>query len=595
MKAQHSAFSTQHSARRTSLCSSEIIAGHVTFFIFLFVLILNTLTWGQTARDTGTFKITQTNPVISTSTISGNQSYKLSHDSRGFTIKSNLWVAEGETPVLSEITEEFAPDWTLKHYTFNGLVGGIQQKIETWIEGDKVHMQFSAERANPQRIVELCPNTVVLDNFVPTNFQALLNRYAAISGGGSGKAQDFYLLVPQKLMALKGTLARTGSDEAMVNGKKIQAAKYILRMFDGVAQIWADEHNQVLGVYFDAADIEYLRAGVGLPQLNAAMARTRPRETLVSFLSDGLHLLGTLMLPPENLKKKSPYPLVVIAGGFGPVDRDGTVARNKPLRDIAVGLAHQGIASLRYDKVTHSLYDKLDPSHLTIQTEAIDPAVAAVAYARTVPQVDSTNIFLLGYSEGAELAPFILQKATEVRGVVMMAAPARPPDQFVPEQLAAGLRMKGTPQAEIDAQVAQLKKQFEQIRQNAMPDSSIVLGYSAHFWRSLLAQDVLSALREMTRPVLLLQGGRDMQLSQQDYQLIRSAVPAGKLDSEYFTELNHIFTNSPEGSSGSEISIGAHVSAQVISRIGDWMEKQISASALARQRQIPAMPELTTE
>lgn len=120
--------------------------------------------------------------------------------------------------MLAEVTEEFAPDWTLKRYTFDGLVGGIRQKIEASVEDDKVHMQFSAERANPQRIVELHPNTVILDNFVPTNFQVLLNRY-----GTSVTAQDFYLLVPQKLMALKGTLARAGSDAAILNGKKIQA------------------------------------------------------------------------------------------------------------------------------------------------------------------------------------------------------------------------------------------------------------------------------------------------------------------------------------------------------------------------------------
>jgi hypothetical protein len=59
-------------------------------------------------------------------------------------------------------------------------------------------------------------------------------------------------------------------------------------------------------------------------------------------------LPGTLTLP----RGKGPFPAVVLVAGSGPEDRDETIGPNKPFRDLACGLASQGIAVLCYDKRT---------------------------------------------------------------------------------------------------------------------------------------------------------------------------------------------------------------------------------------------------
>jgi len=534
-----------------------------------------TAAWAQVGKDaSGDFRITQTYPVVSTSTISGKEGYQVLATPQGFTVTSHLWVAEGELPVFSQVEETLGPDWSLKRYTFTGVVGGIDQKMEAWVEGDKIHMQMSSGRMNPHRAVDVRPNTVVLDNFVPTHFQVLLNQFASVMAKTPGmNSEEVYLVVPQKLLALNGTLSRSGTDTGILNGKEVEVTKYVLRMPAATAQIWADGKNQVLGVYFDRSDIEYLRAGFDLPQLNLAMKKTLPSEVPVSFPSHGRQLLGTLMLPPESLGKKEKYALVVMVGGFGPVDRDETVGRNKPMRDLAVGLARRGIASLRYDKPTHSIRGRLELAHLTIDEETIDSAVAAVHCALALHQVDATNIFLLGHSEGGEMAPFILQQATEIRGAVLMAVPGRPPDEFVPDQFARQLKMKDTAQTEIDTQVAALKSEFTAVRGAAMPNSVMVLGLPAGYWRSLMARDNIAALHNVSVPLLVLQGDRDAQVSRQDYELVTAAVPANRLETEYFTGLDHIFIPAPEGANGSEMLIGSHVADQVINRIGAWLEK----------------------
>ena len=66
-------------------------------------------------------------------------------------------------------------------------------------------------------------------------------------------------------------------------------------------------------------------------------------------IGEGLwKLAGTITLP----NGEGPFPGVVLVHGSGPNDRDETIGPNKTFKDIAWGLATNGIAVLRYDKRT---------------------------------------------------------------------------------------------------------------------------------------------------------------------------------------------------------------------------------------------------
>lgn len=533
----------------------------------------------------GVFNIAQTNPVVSTSTIAGKETYKIASGPDGYSLNSNLWVAEGETPVLGQVTEQLGPDWSVKSYLFDAKVGGIQQKFRVWIEDGKAHMQVTGEGTDPQRIVNLSPNMFVLDNFVPTQFQFLLNQFhAAEAKSPSQNSEPITLLVPQRLLALKGTISRSGHDTGVLQGKEIALTKYLLEAPGVKAEIWADAQNHLLGVYFSQSDIEYLREGFDLPQLKLATTSKLPSERPVSFISHGRQVLGSFMLPPENLGKKK-YPAVLFVGGFGPLDRDETVGRSKPIRDIAVGLAMRGIASLRYDKPGYSTHGRADAASTTVERETIDIAITAVALAKTLPEIDPDNVFLLGHSEGGEMAPFILAKAPELRGAILMAAPGRTPEEFLPDQLAAGLRMRGIPEDKIGPRVAAVKKQLAAIHQGAGGPATL-LNMPADFWRSLMQHDNVAALRDVRVPVLVLQGERDAQLSRKDFDLLTAAVPRDKLESQYFNGLDHIFAPAPDGGDGSEILIGTHVAGDVIDRIRTWLEKHRTDASGAAEAKV---------
>ncbi|MBR3018011.1 MAG: alpha/beta fold hydrolase [Clostridia bacterium] len=121
-------------------------------------------------------------------------------------------------------------------------------------------------------------------------------------------------------------------------------------------------------------------------------------------------LAGLLTLPAEA---ENPLPAVVLVHGSGPNDRDETVGQTKPFRDLAYGLAGQGIAVLRYDKRTYAYgasYTQEDLQTFTVREETIDDAVAAAELLRSDPRVDPERIYLIGHSMGAMLAPRIAQE-----------------------------------------------------------------------------------------------------------------------------------------------------------------------------------------
>ena len=91
-------------------------------------------------------------------------------------------------------------------------------------------------------------------------------------------------------------------------------------------------------------------------------------------------LPGTLTLPVGE----GPFPAVVLVHGSGPNDRDETIGPNKPFRDLAWGLASQGIAVLRYEKRTKQYPEKMAAIQdtLTVKEETVDDALAAVELLR---------------------------------------------------------------------------------------------------------------------------------------------------------------------------------------------------------------------
>ncbi len=269
--------------------------------------------------------------------------------------------------------------------------------------------------------------------------------------------------------------------------------------------------------------------------------------------------VGPLALPATWVvpaKGTPPLPAALFIGGSGPNDRDESVSNAKPFRDLANGLAKYGIASLRYDKRAFVHPELLqDPERATVEDEVLVDAVAALQLLHQRPEVDPARIFVIGHSLGALLAPEVAKRAGGVAGLVLLAAPGRPLEQIVLEQLKAM-----QPRADFSG----LERQVQALPD--LPAASPLLGMPAGYWRDLDRRDEPGIAVELGRPVLLLRGSLDRNVAAVDQERWRAALSDRvSVKSATLPGLDHIFL------SVTERGEQRHVAPQVVEAIAQFI------------------------
>jgi len=284
------------------------------------------------------------------------------------------------------------------------------------------------------------------------------------------------------------------------------------------------------------------RALAALGLLPAAPARAAETGWRLDTPTGALH--GTLLLPPGEGR----VPAALLLAGSGPSTRDGDMPQmpHAALRRLAEALAAEGIATLRADKrgVGESAAAAQDEAALRPATYAADAALWAARLAGH-PRVDGVS--LLGHSEGGLIALLAAAQpmAVPLRALVLLATPGRPLGVLLREQLAPLLRPEmrerafailarleaGEEVAEVPALLAPL------FRPSVQP-----------YLRASLALDPAALLARTGLPVLIVQGGRDIQVREADAQALRAARPASQM--LWLPHMNHVLRDAPADGAG---------------------------------------------
>ena len=287
-------------------------------------------------------------------------------------------------------------------------------------------------------------------------------------------------------------------------------------------------------------------------------------------------LPGTLAMPRGNGPASSRgFPAVVLVHGSGPHDRDETIGPNKPFLDIARGLAAQGIAVLRYDKRSKARPQDLSGGVFGVDDETTNDAVLAVQALRTLQGVDPKRVFVLGHSQGGMMAPRIAAISGHVAGLVLLAAPARSLLDIVVEQnrRLAVLDDGKTSDAERDA-ITQLVQQVRMIRDPKTDAAAkTLLAQPAAYWRSIDAVDPIAEAKSVALPMLVLQGARDIQVVDADWQRWRGAFHAEpKVTFKLYETLNHLGIAGEGDGNLAEYGAPGQVDAQLIADVAAWIQ-----------------------
>jgi dienelactone hydrolase len=288
-------------------------------------------------------------------------------------------------------------------------------------------------------------------------------------------------------------------------------------------------------------------------------------------LGAGPALPGTLSLPRVAHKVAA----VVLVHGSGPGDRDETIGPNRPFADIAAGLASRGIAVLRYDKRTKVAPQGFAPSRaFTVREEVLDDARAAVALLHARPEVDPRRIIVLGHSLGATLAPRIAKDDADVAAIVLLAAASRPLADLVVEQTEYIASLIDMPDARTQARLAEIRAAA--MRADAVKPGDTgapILDLPLSYWADLNAHDPAADAAALKIPMLLLQGGRDYQVTTQDFDRFRAAL-AGHANATLtlLPRLNHLFMAGEGKSKPAEYEQPGHVDGEVIDAVAKFID-----------------------
>ncbi|QKG24759.1 alpha/beta hydrolase [Actinomadura verrucosospora] len=291
-------------------------------------------------------------------------------------------------------------------------------------------------------------------------------------------------------------------------------------------------------------------------------------------VGDGpLAVQGTLTLPRGD----GPRPGVVLLSGGGPFDRDASSGPNKPLKDIAWGLATRGVAVLRFDKATHAHPAEVaaDPG-FTMADEYVPHAVAAVSLLRAEPGVDAARVFVLGHSMGGKAAPRVAAADPSVAGLVIMAGDAQPMHEAavrVTRHLASL-----TPGPDADAAVEAVARQAARVADPdlspATPAADLPFGLSAAYWLDMRAYDPVATAVDVRKPMLILQGGRDYQVTAEDDLSRWRAALADRPDVtvRVHDADDHLFFPGTGPSTPAGYDRPQHVDPAVIGDIAAWLD-----------------------
>ena len=292
-------------------------------------------------------------------------------------------------------------------------------------------------------------------------------------------------------------------------------------------------------------------------------------------------LKGILTLP-DNITE--PVPAVVLVHGSGSSNMDEKVGKITPFKDLAEGLAKQGIACVRYNKrsFSYGLKMVMDKKNIiTVKEETIGDAIMAANLLKNDSRIDTSKVFILGHSMGGMLAPRIDAEGGNFRGLILMAGSPLPMEKIMLIQLEEQMaEMKGLTKKIISKQLDKFTVLFEglyELTDEAAKATKIGNGVTLYYFKEMGQPSVEDYLNKTDKPMLIMQGEKDFQVrADRDYAAYQKIlVGRSNVTFKLYPGLNHAFvpaTYEDISMAKKEYSIEKHIGDDVISDIANWIK-----------------------
>ena len=311
--------------------------------------------------------------------------------------------------------------------------------------------------------------------------------------------------------------------------------------------------------------------------------------------------------------KAPTYPAVVLITGSGPQDRDETIFHHKLFAVIADALTKKGFAVLRYDDRG---IGKSTGNFATATTlDFANDVKSAIDYLKTLPQIDTDRLGLIGHSEGGLIAPMVGADRKEIKYMVLLAGPGIPIVELMRLQVDAITKETLSPTAsslaadlfvltakevnknkdsittfknvenKLNARLKNVDKailvELELTSDSAKKDmvKQQIAGMSGNWYRYFLATDPTTYLEKTTAKVLAINGSKDIQVfPTENLNGIEKALKKSK--SPFYTTaevegLNHLFQTCKTCKTSEYAELEETFSPVAMQVMIDWLQKNV--------------------
>ena len=294
----------------------------------------------------------------------------------------------------------------------------------------------------------------------------------------------------------------------------------------------------------------------------------------VVIISGKYNLPGEIVYPKDLSKK---VPLVIFVHGSGANNRYEGIGPIKVFKDIYLGLLTKGISCMIYDKRTLVYKMEFDTMQFTLWDETVTDAVNAFKLAKTRPDVDTNQIYIIGHSLGGYALPLILKNCNGVKGGISLAGCSRPIDALIEYQYHYLTELDGKVSVPEKLFLKKEMKKVHFVRSDKLLTSKPklkLLGYwPTAFWIDVKNYKPVEVLKTLDMPVLFLQGDRDYQVTNEDLKLWKTGYLEKKNWSFIsYPKLNHLFIEGEGKPNPSEYFNGGNVPMYVIEDISGWVK-----------------------
>lgn len=324
-------------------------------------------------------------------------------------------------------------------------------------------------------------------------------------------------------------------------------------------------------------------------------------EVTFTNVKDNVTLAGTLTMPDA----KGKFPVVVLITGSGQQNRDEELFEHKPFAVIADDLTKKGIAVLRYDD--RGAGKSTGDFKNSTSADFANDVLAAVAYLKTRPDINTKEIGLIGHSEGGMIAPMVAAESKDIKFIVLMAGPGTPIEDLLIEQSTRYSELAGADKESTEANAKMqrntyafvknyksdhletdlttyLKEEMAKFPADMQPKTEEELNKSVEsqvkainnkWFLYFLKYNPAENLSKLKCSVLAINGSLDFQVpAKSNLNAIEAALIKGKNKNFKIVELqglNHLFQEAGTGAFEEYVKIEQTISPKALNTMSDWI------------------------